>query len=103
MIKWFYQKQIIKEKIMLLNKFYTRMKGILSFVHKKRLDSLLTVSETLVTSGKLGIATLGNNIINNTTPKHNIKKVDRLIGNQKLEVKKIYSALSRSCYLVWMS
>lgn len=80
---------------MLLDKFYIRMKGILSFVHKKRLDSLLTVSQALIEDGKLSIANLGNRIINNTTPKHNIKKVDRLIGNQKLEIKEIYCALSQ--------
>lgn len=84
---------------MLLGKFYTRMKNILSFVHKKRLDSLLTVTQVLIEDGKLSIAHLGNKIINKTTPKHNIKKVDRLIGNHKLEVKKIYCALSQSLLL----
>jgi hypothetical protein len=78
---------------MLLEKFYTRMKEILSFVHVKRLDSFLTINQALIEGGKLSIANLGNKIINNTTPKHNIKKVDRLIGNTKLEVKEIYFAL----------
>lgn len=80
---------------MFVGKFYTKMIEELSFVHKTRLDSLLTVSKALVDGSKLSVAQLGNRIINNTTPKHNIKKVDRLLGNKNLEVKEIYSKLSK--------
>jgi len=78
-----------------VEKFYSKIREELSFVHQTRLNSLLTVSKALIDGSRLSIAQLGNRIINNTTPKHNIKKVDRLLGNRKLEVKEIYSKLSK--------
>lgn len=80
---------------MSIGKFYTKISEELSFVHKTRRDSLLTISKALIDGSKLSVAQLGNRIINNTTPKHNIKKVDRLLGNKNLEVKEIYSKLSK--------
>ena len=80
---------------MFIRKFYTKISEELSFIHKARRDSLLTVSKALINGSKLSVAQLGNRIINNTTPKHNIKKVDRLLGNKNLEIKEIYSKLSK--------
>ena len=80
---------------MFIQEFYTKISKELSFVHQTRRDSLLTVSKALIQGSKLSVTQLGNRIINNTTPKYNIKKVDRLLGNKKLEVKEIYSKLSK--------
>jgi len=79
---------------MSIEQFYTQIRKELSFIHQTRLDSLLTVSKALITGGKLSITQLGNNIDNNASTKHNIKKVDRLLGNKNLEVGAIYSKLS---------
>lgn len=84
---------------MFIRKFYTKISEELSFIHQTRRDSLLTVSKALIDGSKLSVAQLGNRIINNTTPKHNIKKVDRLLGNKNLEVKEIYSKLSKMLLL----
>jgi len=53
-------------------------------VHKKRSDCLFDVVTALIDSGQLWISALGRTIRNKTTAKHNIKKVDTLVGNEKL-------------------
>ena len=79
---------------MFTERFYAQIRQELSFVHKTRLDSLLTVSKALINGSKLSVTQLGNNIDNDVAVKHNIKKVDRLLGNKKLEVGEIYSKLA---------
>jgi len=53
-------------------------------VHKSRSRCLFDVVTSLIDSRQLWISALGRNIRNNTTGKHNIKKVDTLVGNEKL-------------------
>ena len=53
-------------------------------VHQKRVDCLFAVVTSLIDCGKLWISALGRGINNQTTAKHNIKKVDALVGNSKL-------------------
>jgi len=53
-------------------------------VHKKRSNCLFDVVGSLVDGGQLWISALGRNLRNQTTAKHNIKKVDCLVGNEKL-------------------
>jgi hypothetical protein len=53
-------------------------------VHKKRSDCLFDVVTSLISGGQLWISALGRSVKNNTTAKHNIKKVDTLVGNRKL-------------------
>lgn len=67
-----------------------------SEIHKKRVDCLFEVVESLINCGKLWISALGRGIQNQTTAKHNIKKVDTLIGNNRLheERLKYYKYLS---------
>lgn len=45
-------------------------------IHKKRSDCLFDVVSALIDSGKLWISALGRGVKNQTTSKHNIKKVD---------------------------
>jgi hypothetical protein len=49
-------------------------------VHK----TVMELSLTLVDCKKLSIAGLGRSLISQSTVKHNIKRVDRLFGNEKL-------------------
>lgn len=53
-------------------------------IHKKRSDCLFHVVKSLIDCGRLWISALGRGIRNQTTAKHNIKKVDTLVGNEKL-------------------
>lgn len=50
-------------------------------VHKKRMIALLTITRALMTGKKLSVTGLGRAICNATQPKHNIKRVDRLVGS----------------------
>ncbi|MGX8780613.1 IS4 family transposase, partial [Legionella pneumophila] len=53
-------------------------------IHKKRSVCLFEVVGSLIDCGKLWISALGRGLKNHTTAKHNIKKVDTLVGNRKL-------------------
>lgn len=55
-----------------------------SSIHKKRLEVLLTASETLVKHQKLSIVELGRGIDNKVKEKYNINRMNRLIGNEYL-------------------
>ena len=50
-------------------------------VHKTRMTALMTATHALVTGKKLSVTGLGRAICNTTKTKHNIKRVDRLIGS----------------------
>lgn len=65
-------------------------------IHKKRSNCLFEVVNSLIDSGKLWISALGRGLKNQTTAKHNIKKVDTLIGNKKLHQERecIYKYIS---------
>lgn len=53
-------------------------------IHKKRLEVLLTAAETLVKCCRLSIVGLGRGLINKTKTKHNINRMNRLVGNKHL-------------------
>ena len=57
--------------------------------HKKRFNCVFDVVLSLVEGRKLWISDLGRNIKNKTTAKHNIKKVDSLIGNEGLHSERL--------------
>lgn len=65
--------------------------------HQKRVDCVFAVVTSLINGGKLWISALGRGIQNQTTAKHNIKKVDTLVGNERLhqERQMYYTFLSR--------
>ena len=50
-------------------------------VHKKRMTALITLTQALMTGKKLSVTGLGRAINNATKTKHNIKRVDRLVGS----------------------
>src|SRR5690349_4001903 len=71
----------------LLHKFVSKS---LPEVHKTRLNSLLCAVSSLLNQGKLTLTALGRNMGGDALVKHKIKRVDRLLGNDKLIGDKFY-------------
>src|SRR5262245_59933660 len=53
-------------------------------IHKKRLEVLVLAAETLVKCCHLSVVGLGRGLINQVKTKHNINRMDRLVGNEHL-------------------
>ncbi|HWQ37629.1 MAG TPA: IS4 family transposase [Burkholderiales bacterium] len=68
-------------------------------VHRKRLNSLLAAVHAAVSGSRLALSDLGRGLCGAAGVKHNIKRVDRLLGNGALhlEVAEVYEALARDC------
>ena len=66
-------------------------------IHAKRLTCLLAAVESVVTGSKLTLSDMGRGIHGRVAVKHNIKRIDRLLGNDSLhtEIPKLYEALIR--------
>lgn len=73
------------------------LSGALENVHAKRQASVFFGVEALLASQRLSLTSLGRASVGSTTPKHTIKRVDRLLGNQKLhaELKTWFGGLAR--------
>src|SRR5271156_275743 len=67
--------------------------------HAKRLGSLLAAVEAAVLGSRLALSDLGRGLRGRVAIKHNIKRVDRLLGNVALhaEAAQMYGALVRQC------
>src|SRR5574340_515605 len=68
-------------------------------IHAKRLASLLVAVEAVVSGSRLTFSDLGRGLSGSVAVKHNIKRIDRLLGNDSLhtEMPKLYEALVRQC------
>ena len=68
-------------------------------IHAKRLASLVAAVETVVTGSRLTLSDMGRGLSGTVAVKHNIKRIDRLLGNDLLhtEISKLYEALARQC------
>jgi hypothetical protein len=69
-------------------------------IHAKRLTGLLAAVEAAVLAGsKLALSDLGRGLCGRASVKHNIKRIDRLLGNRALHggVPAVYAALARQC------
>ena len=68
-------------------------------IHAKRLASLLAAVEAVVSGSRLTLSDLGRGLSGPVVVKHNIKRIDRLLGNGSLhaEMPKLYEALVRQC------
>lgn len=66
-------------------------------IHTRRLHVLITAIATLTRHHLLTITELGRALISNTLVKHNIKRMDRLVGNTLLLAERaaIYAALAK--------
>lgn len=53
-------------------------------VHEKRFKAVVTAVEGVVQAGRLTPAAIGRALSSRTTPKHGIKRVDRLLANPRL-------------------
>ena len=69
----------------------------LSFIHKSRLESLFFAVDALIAGGRLSLSGMGRGARGDVAPKHNIKRVDRLLGNSHLpqELTKIFEAITK--------
>jgi hypothetical protein len=67
-------------------------------IHKARLASVFFAVEALLNGGRLTCAGLGRSARNSVVPKHNIKRIDRLLGNPKLhsELRLFFKAIARA-------
>ena len=71
------------------------LENTLHFVHAKRLAALFDCCWSLMNRADLSLTSIGRNLESQAYVKHNIKKVDRLLGNPLLqnELKNIYKGL----------
>jgi hypothetical protein len=58
-------------------------------VHLARARSVFAATRTLLRSGRLSLTSLGRAIAERTSPKHGIKRVDRLVGNARLHAERL--------------
>jgi hypothetical protein len=65
-------------------------------IHAKRLSAVFAVVGALLRCGSVIGAKMGRSIAIGTTHKHGIKRIDRLLGNHRLqpELEKLYAALA---------
>jgi hypothetical protein len=65
-------------------------------LHRKRLASLCDATQAAVSGAALTLSDLGRGLSTQVSMKHNIKRIDRLLGNAALhqEVPQIYAALA---------
>jgi hypothetical protein len=68
----------------------------LPFIHKTRLNCLMSICNTAATSNTLFLTGLGRNISSSTKTSSNIEKVNRLLGNRhlQLEYKAFYQMMA---------
>ena len=68
-------------------------------IHKKRLTCLLCAVESAVSGSRLTLSALGRGLSGQATVKHNIKRIDRLLGNGMLhaETPSVYGAIAQQC------
>ena len=69
-------------------------KLLLPVMHKKRLNTLIILVNALFLSKKLSLTGLGRNLDHSSSilERSGIRKVDRFLGNKKLELKSIYQS-----------
>lgn len=68
-------------------------------LHTKRLTALLAATDAAVAGFKLTLSDLGRGLRGKVAVKHNIKRIDRLLGNALLhaEMPALYGALAGEC------
>ena len=66
-------------------------------IHKKRLEVLMSAAKALSEDQRLSITGIGRALPNHTSAKHNIKRIDRLVGNAWLQSERseIYASLAQ--------
>lgn len=67
-----------------------------SVVHAVRLATVIKLVEAIIRGGRLTPATIGRSLRGSARPKHEIKRVDRLLGNPKMTGDRMFLFLSIS-------
>ncbi len=89
MIKWFREKSIIRQQDV-RTRYFTRLSlPILPELHLKRLNSLTLACHALLDCKTLTLTELGRNLPTKARTKHNIKRIDRLLGNRHLHKERL--------------
>ncbi len=90
MIKWFREKSIIRQQDV-RTRYFTRLSlPILPRItHLKRLNSLTLACHALLDCKTLTLTELGSNLPTKARTKHNIKRIDRLLGNRHLHKERL--------------
>ena len=90
------------QQLILLHKDFAKE---LPFIHKTRLNCLMSICTTAATSNKLCLTGLGRNISSATKTSSNIEKVNRLLGNKHLhlELGSFYHSMGSRLIPKWMS
>ena len=65
-----------------------------SVMHAVRLATVVSVVEGIIRGGTLSPATIGRSLRGSTLPKHEIKRVDRLLGNPKMAGDRLFLFLA---------
>ena len=66
-------------------------------VHRARLDAVVSAAAGVIDAGSAVPADIGRSMATDTTQKHGIKRIDRLLGNKHLhgEVALLYGEIAR--------
>lgn len=89
MIKWFREKSIIRQQDV-RTRYFTRLSlPILPRITLKRLNSLTLACHALLDCKTLTLTELGRNLPTKARTKHNIKRIDRLLGNRHLHKERL--------------
>src|SRR5512133_3235815 len=96
LILWFCQEtgeETMRAEEILLRSFERDLEA----VHLARVRLVFAAVRALLWSGRLSLTSLGRAIAGSTSPKHGIKRIDRLLGNKHLHVEgpEFYRALAR--------
>jgi hypothetical protein len=67
-----------------LKVLHKKLKQACPFIHQKRLSILLLATQALLVGQRLSLTQLGRCLHSKTKVKHNIKRMDRLLGNATL-------------------
>jgi hypothetical protein len=67
-----------------------------SVVHAVRLGTVVKLVEAIIVGGRLSPATIGRSVRGSARPKHEIKRVDRLLGNPKMAGDRMFLFLAIS-------
>lgn len=73
------------------------LKNTFSFMHKKRQSVLFGAVDALMEGASLTLSSLGRNFKGKAKERHQIRKMDRLLGNKHLheEIPKIYKGINK--------
>jgi hypothetical protein len=72
----------------------------LEAVHLARIRLVFAAVYCLLRSGRLSLTSLGRAIARSTSPKHGIKRIDRLLGNGQLHSERVHFYRTIACRLV---